>query len=76
MPSKPNFKLRLYIRGSTLAGSRSLTNLEQFYAEYLPGRHSIDVIDLDRDPSRAHTEPIPHGLSSSVSHLIAPAMSL
>ena len=58
MPSTPNFKLRLYIRGSTLAGSRSLTNLEQFCAEHLPGRHSLEVIDLDRDPSRAHTDDI------------------
>ncbi len=46
------FKFRLYISANTQNSAEALANLLGICNRYLPGRHAIEIIDVDREPQR------------------------
>jgi circadian clock protein KaiB len=53
MNPRPGFRFRLYIAGDTLNSSRALANLTAFCRVHLEDRHTIEVVDLFKEPRRA-----------------------
>jgi circadian clock protein KaiB len=51
-------ELRLYVAGQTPKSVTALANLKRVCEEHLPGRHSIEVIDLLQHPARARSDQI------------------
>src|SRR4051812_41370828 len=51
-------ELRLYVAGQTPKSVAALANLRRVCEEYLPGRHTIEVIDLLQQPARARADQI------------------
>ena len=47
------FEFRLYIAGDAVNSSIALANLRELCRAHLAGRHSIDVVDVFREPDRA-----------------------
>lgn len=50
--------LRLYVAGQTSKSVAALANLKRVCEEHLPGRHTIEVIDLLQQPARARADQI------------------
>jgi circadian clock protein KaiB len=50
--------LRLYVAGQTPKSVAALANLKRVCEEHLPGRHTIEVIDLLQQPARARADQI------------------
>jgi circadian clock protein KaiB len=50
--------LRLYVAGQTPKSVAALANLKRVCEEYLPGRYTIEVIDLLQQPALARTDQI------------------
>jgi circadian clock protein KaiB len=50
--------MTLYVAGQTPKSIAALSNLKKICETYLPGRYSIEVIDLMIDPARAQTDQI------------------
>lgn len=48
-----HYDLRLYVAGETNKSVLALRNLRNICEEYLPGRYSIEVIDLIKKPQLA-----------------------
>jgi circadian clock protein KaiB len=46
------FKFRLYIASNTQNSAEAMANLLGICHRYLPGRHEIEVIDVNREPQR------------------------
>lgn len=44
---------RLYVAGETLNSSQALANLQALCRVHLPGGHSIQIVDVFREPERA-----------------------
>jgi circadian clock protein KaiB len=59
-PSKnePSYTLRLYIAGQTPRSTAALSNLRRICDEHLPGRYSIEVVDLMKTPQLARDHKI------------------
>ena len=55
---KENYKLRLYITGSTSRSALALTNLKKICEEYLEGHYELEVIDLYKNPGLAKGDQI------------------
>ncbi len=55
LPSTPaeNYVLRLYITGMTLRSTQAIERVRALCDEYLPGRYSLEVIDLYKQPELA-----------------------
>jgi circadian clock protein KaiB len=53
MTRRAPFQFRLYIAGGTLNSSEASANLMELCQEYLPERHSIEIVDVFDEPSRA-----------------------
>jgi circadian clock protein KaiB len=53
-----SFNMTLYVAGQTPKSIAALSNLKKLCETYLPGRHTIEVIDLMVDPARAQTDQI------------------
>jgi circadian clock protein KaiB len=51
-------QLRLYVAGQTPKSVTALANLRRVCEEHLPGRHTIEVIDLLQQPARARSDQI------------------
>src|SRR5215210_6355611 len=51
-------ELRLYVAGQTPKSVAALANLKRVCEEHLPGRHTIEVIDLLQQPARARSDQI------------------
>ena len=51
--SPGNYKLRLYVAGQTPKSIAAFANLKRLCDEYLPGRYTIEVIDLVENPHLA-----------------------
>jgi circadian clock protein KaiB len=51
-------ELRLYVAGQTPKSVVALANLKRVCEEHLPGRHTIEVIDLLQQPARARADQI------------------
>jgi circadian clock protein KaiB len=50
---KPNYVLRLYVTGQTPRSIKSVENLQHLCEKYLPGRFSLEVIDIYQQPALA-----------------------
>lgn len=49
-------RFRLFVAGATLNSARATSNLAEFCRSHLPGRHSIDVVDVYQQPAVALEE--------------------
>ena len=57
--SRPGaFKFRLYVAGEAQNGVEAIANLRALCREYLPNRHSIEIVDVFTQPARALTDGI------------------
>ena len=52
------FNFRLYIAGDAVNSARALANLHALCRTHLAGHHSIEVVDVFREPDRARAEGI------------------
>lgn len=52
------YYLRLYIAGTTLQSIYALENIKRVCEEYLPGRYTLEVIDIYQQPELARPENI------------------
>ena len=52
MTNAVTFKFRLYIAANTQNSAEAMANLLGICHRYLPGRHEIEVIDVNREPQR------------------------
>lgn len=50
--------LRLYIAGNTPKSATALRNLKQLCDEHLPGRYTLEVVDLIQHPELAKSDQI------------------
>jgi circadian clock protein KaiB len=48
-----HYNLRLYVAGQTPKSLAAIANLKSLCDSYLPGRHSVEIIDLIDEPHRA-----------------------
>jgi circadian clock protein KaiB len=54
----PQFQLRLYVAGQTRKSLLAIANLKQVCEAHLPGRYSIEVVDLLEHPQLARSDQI------------------
>lgn len=52
------YQLRLYVAGETERSMLAVANLQRLCEEHLPGRYSIEVIDLKKHPQLARRDNI------------------
>ena len=52
------YNLRLYVAGQTPKSMAAMTNLKKICEAHLPGRYTITVIDLMKDPALAQRDQI------------------
>src|SRR5690349_21035262 len=52
------YRLRLYITGTTPQSQRALANIKQICEEHLKGRYELEVIDIYQRPQLAKDEQI------------------
>jgi circadian clock protein KaiB len=52
------FSFRLYVAGDARNSARAVSNLGALCREHLAGRHTIEVVDVFRDPKRALADAI------------------
>jgi len=55
---KSNYKLILYVAGTTPNSLEAFANLKKICDEYLKGQYSIDVVDLLKNPKLAKGDQI------------------
>jgi circadian clock protein KaiB len=53
MPRVPQFAFRLYVADDTPNSARAIANLTALCRERLPNRHSVEIVDVLRDPKLA-----------------------
>jgi circadian clock protein KaiB len=51
--ARPVYRLKLYVAGQSPRSLSAISNLKKICEEHLPGRHAIEVIDLQRQPHKA-----------------------
>lgn len=51
--SKSKFKFRLYVAGDAQNSAQAVANLTSLCRAYLADRHSIEVVNVFREPKRA-----------------------
>ena len=52
------YNLRLYVAGQTPKSMAAISNIRKLADRYLPGRCTIDIIDLTKDPALAQRHQI------------------
>jgi len=52
------YNLRLYVAGQTPKSVAAIANLNKLCEKHLPGRYTIEVIDLMKDPALAQRDQI------------------
>jgi len=57
-PAPARWRLRLYIAGWTPNATAAYDNLKRLCEAHLPGRHAIEVIDIEQDPVVARRDQI------------------
>ncbi len=57
-PPQARYELLLYVTGNTPRSAQAIATVRSLCAEYLPGRHSLEVVDLYQQPARASDEQI------------------
>ena len=55
-PLAPEYELHLFLAGTTAKSATALRNVQQICALYLPGRHTLTVVDVRANPERAVQE--------------------
>jgi circadian clock protein KaiB len=70
-----HYTLRLYVAGQTPKSLAAIRNLNMLCEEYLPGRHTIEVIDLRVHPQLAAEDQI-IALPTLVRHLPSPLIKI
>lgn len=58
MTARPKFRFKLFVAGDAGNSGQAVANLSAFCRTYLPDRHVIEVIDVQREPRRALAEGI------------------
>jgi circadian clock protein KaiB len=58
MAEQERWELRLYIAGQTPKSILALKNITQYCEEHLPGKYSIEVVDLLKTPQLAEGDQI------------------
>ncbi|MBC7942474.1 MAG: circadian clock protein KaiB [Chitinophagaceae bacterium] len=53
MSADTTFSFRLYIAGEALNSAQAMANLQALCRSHLCGRHTIEVVDVFREPERA-----------------------
>lgn len=53
-----HYNLTLYVAGQTPKSMEAIQNLRRLCDQHLPGRHSVEIVDLSKDPGRAVTDQI------------------
>ncbi len=46
-----SYVLTLFVTGASEMSARAITNVRALCDEHLPGRHTLEVVDVHRDPS-------------------------
>jgi circadian clock protein KaiB len=57
-PRIEKYELRLYVAGQSDKSVRAFNNLKRICEEHLPGRYTIDVVDLIKNPKLAKDDQI------------------
>lgn len=57
-PNEDTWELRLYVAGQSSKSMAAFANLKKICEEHLPGRYSIEVIDLLESPQLAKGDEI------------------
>ena len=57
-PGEDRFDLRLYVAGQSPKSVRAIENLQRVCEEYLPGRFTVELIDLIEHPKLARGDEI------------------
>jgi len=55
---RQGYNLRLYVAGQTPKSIAAIANLKKLCETHLPGRYSIDIVDLMQNPSLAQRDQI------------------
>jgi circadian clock protein KaiB len=58
MTEQDGYDLRLYVAGQTPKSVAAIANLKKLCETHLPGRYTIEVIDLMKDPALAQRHQI------------------
>ncbi len=58
MTENDGYNLRLYVAGQTPKSVAAIANLKKLCETHLPGRYTIEVIDLMKDPALAQRDQI------------------
>jgi circadian clock protein KaiB len=58
MMEQDGYNLRLYVAGQTPKSVAAIANLKKLCETHLPGRYTIEVIDLMKDPALAQRDQI------------------
>lgn len=58
MTEQDGYNLRLYVAGQTPKSVAAIANLKRLCETHLPGRYTIEVIDLMKDPALAQRDQI------------------
>ncbi|HWK94640.1 MAG TPA: circadian clock KaiB family protein [Pseudolabrys sp.] len=58
MTEQGGYNLRLYVAGQTPKSVNAIANLKKLCEKHLPGRYTIEVIDLMKDPALAQRDQI------------------
>ena len=53
-----NYKLRLYIAGTTPRSTRSVLNIRSICQQFLLGRYDLEIVDIYQQPSLAREHQI------------------
>lgn len=53
-----HWRLRLYVAGETARSLTAFVNLKKICDQHLPGRHTIEVVDLSKNPELAQNDQI------------------
>jgi len=51
--AQPAFEFRLYVAGDAQNSAQAIVNLSAFCRAYLQDRHTIEVVNVFKDPKRA-----------------------
>lgn len=57
-PAEESWDLRLYVVGQTPKSIAAIANLKRICAEHLPGKYTIEIIDVAKNPKIARRDQI------------------
>jgi circadian clock protein KaiB len=58
MPTQQRWELRLYVAGQTPKSVTALANVKKICALYIPGKYTLEVVDLMKNPKLAKGDQI------------------